>query len=81
MGLAYTMLNEKVNFEEVIKAYKKAIEINPDNYETYNNMGGAYAGLDKFEEAIEAYEKAIEIEPNNYDAYYTMGLSYTKLRD
>jgi tetratricopeptide (TPR) repeat protein len=29
MGLAYTMLNEKVNFEEVIKAYKKAIEINP----------------------------------------------------
>jgi tetratricopeptide (TPR) repeat protein len=28
MGLAYTMLNEKVNFEEVIKAYKKAIEIN-----------------------------------------------------
>jgi tetratricopeptide (TPR) repeat protein len=33
MGLAYTMLNEKVNFEEVIKAYKKAIEINPDKDE------------------------------------------------
>jgi tetratricopeptide (TPR) repeat protein len=45
MGLAYTMLNEKVNFEEVIKAYKKAIEINPDKDEAYYNMGGVYTKL------------------------------------
>jgi tetratricopeptide (TPR) repeat protein len=42
MGIAYAGLDK---FEEAIEAYEKAIEINPDNYETYNNMGGAYAGL------------------------------------
>jgi tetratricopeptide (TPR) repeat protein len=59
MGLAYTELDK---FKEAIEAYKKAIEINPDNYETYNNMGCAYVGLSEFEEAIEAFKKAIEIE-------------------
>jgi tetratricopeptide (TPR) repeat protein len=45
MGIAYAGLDK---FEEAIEAYEKAIEINPDNYETYNNMGGAYAGLSEF---------------------------------
>jgi tetratricopeptide (TPR) repeat protein len=51
-------------------AYEKAIEINPDNYETYNNMGGAYVGLSEFEKAIEAFKKAIEIEPDFAVFYY-----------
>ncbi|CAC9463219.1 hypothetical protein [uncultured Gammaproteobacteria bacterium] len=79
MGLAYTMLNEKVNFEEVIKAYKKAIEINPDKDEAYYNMGGVYTVLNKFEKAIKAYKEAIKINPNKYGAYNNMGLAYTGL--
>jgi tetratricopeptide (TPR) repeat protein len=61
MGLSYTKLSR---FKEAVEVCKKAIEIEPDKNEAYNNMGFAYAGLDKFEEAIEAYEKAIEISPN-----------------
>jgi tetratricopeptide (TPR) repeat protein len=41
------MLNEKVSFEDAIKAYEKAIEINPDYDTAYYNMGIAYAKLDK----------------------------------
>jgi tetratricopeptide (TPR) repeat protein len=39
MGIAYIMLNEKVSFEDAIKAYEKAIEINPDYDTAYYNMG------------------------------------------
>jgi tetratricopeptide (TPR) repeat protein len=35
MGFAYAGLDK---FEEAIEAYEKAIEINPDNYETYKRV-------------------------------------------
>jgi tetratricopeptide (TPR) repeat protein len=46
--------------KQSLKAYKEAIEINPNKYGAYNNMGLAYTGLDKFKEAIKAYKKAIK---------------------
>ncbi|VVM24481.1 hypothetical protein BSPWISOXPB_8013 [uncultured Gammaproteobacteria bacterium] len=30
-------------FKKAIEAYEKAIEIEPNNYDAYNNMGFAYA--------------------------------------
>jgi tetratricopeptide (TPR) repeat protein len=53
------MLNEKVSFEDAIKAYKKAIGINSDKDEAYYNMGGVYTMLNKFEKAIKAYKEAL----------------------
>ncbi|CAC9636774.1 hypothetical protein [uncultured Gammaproteobacteria bacterium] len=60
MGLAYARLNK---FKKAIEAYKKAIEIKPDDGEAYYNMGLAYTGLGKFKEALEAYKKAIDLNP------------------
>jgi Flp pilus assembly protein TadD len=42
MGLSYTKLSR---FKEAVEVCKKAIEIEPDKNEAYNNMGFAMAFL------------------------------------
>ena len=47
--------------EEAIKAYDKAIEMNPENADEWYNKGFALYELGKYEEATKAYDKAREI--------------------
>ena len=54
--------------DEAIKAYDKAIEINPKYSEAWNNKGNALYNQTKFDEAIKAYNKAIEINLSNATA-------------
>ena len=44
-----------------MKAYDKAIEINPNDSDAWNNKGLALGKLNKHEDAMKAYDKAIEI--------------------
>ena len=50
--------------EEAIKAYDKAIEINPDDYKAWYNKGVALNKLGRHEEAINAVNKATELKKN-----------------
>ena len=59
--------------EEAIRAYDKAIELNPDSTEAYNNKGNALRDLGKNVEAIRVYDKAIELNPDNVAAYNGKG--------
>ncbi|WXU00459.1 MAG: Photosystem I assembly protein Ycf3 [Catillopecten margaritatus gill symbiont] len=68
-----------MQYQEAIDAYKKAIEIKPDEDRAYNNMGIAYGKLGQYQEAIDAYKKAIEIKPDKDEAYYNMGIAHDKL--
>jgi Flp pilus assembly protein TadD len=58
---------------------RKAIELNPQYAEAYNNLGVL---LDKDEsrwtEAEECYRKAIELNPQDADAYYNLGILLSK---
>ena len=62
------MSSEKYN--EAIKEYDKAIEINPHDSLAWYNKGLALDKLNKHEEAIKAYDKAIEINPQNSMTWY-----------
>jgi tetratricopeptide (TPR) repeat protein len=46
-----------------LKAYEKAIEINPDYHTAYNAMGITYVELRKHKKAIKAFKDAIKINP------------------
>jgi Tfp pilus assembly protein PilF len=65
-------------YEEAIKSFKQAIEIDPDFAEVHYNLGLAYFESGKYEEAIDAYKHAIRIDPDAADAHYNLGTDYGK---
>lgn len=65
---------EKEYLEEALVAYHKAVEINPNNAFSQNNLGILYLdGLLDAEEALEYFETAIELNPNYTLAYFNAG--------
>ncbi len=67
--------NEK-DLDKQIELYTKAIELNPNDAEAYNNCGAAYYDKGEFNKAIEDYNKAIELNPNFAEAYNNRGFAY-----
>ncbi|MBT5412637.1 MAG: tetratricopeptide repeat protein, partial [Cellvibrionales bacterium] len=61
--------------EQRLNDVSKALSIEPDDADAYNNMGNALKEQGKLEEAIEAYNKAISIKPDYVDAHYNMGIA------
>ena len=62
-------------YNQAISVYEKAIELNPEYYEAYNNLGTALKDQGKLDEAIDAYNKAISINPDYAEAYYNIGFT------
>lgn len=58
------------NYEEVIKALEKAIELSDKSVYIYINLGVIYRMLENYDKAVEYYDKAIKIEKDNALAYY-----------
>uniref|UniRef100_UPI00258A1BFB tetratricopeptide repeat protein n=1 Tax=uncultured Brachyspira sp. TaxID=221953 RepID=UPI00258A1BFB len=52
-------------YEEAIEDFDKAIKLNPDNTDAYNNRGFTKENLGLYEEAFKDYKKALELDPNN----------------
>jgi tetratricopeptide (TPR) repeat protein len=60
MGNVLSMLGKE---EESLKAYNKALEINPDNEYAYYNRGCYYSLLNKSKEALADLKMAINLDP------------------
>ncbi|WP_242004083.1 tetratricopeptide repeat protein [Brachyspira aalborgi] len=58
------------NYEEVIKALEKAIELSDKSVYIYINLGVIYRMLEDYDKAVEYYDKAIKLEKDNALAYY-----------
>ncbi len=56
------------------------IDIKPDFYEAYYNIGVSNFLSWRFEKSIESYLKAVEIFPNRYESWYNLGTSYFRAR-
>ena len=82
LGLSRGVSNAgKINAEQTNsflreKAYKKAVEMNPDNDTAYGELGWFYEGENRHAEAAAAFKKAIEINPKNICAYTMLGGFY-----
>lgn len=63
------------NFNGAIEAYKKSVEINPDQAKTYYNMGAIYQNsLKDYVNAWICYENSIQLNPRIAEAYNNMGI-------
>lgn len=57
------------DFDGAIKAYSRALELNPKNYSAALYIGDSYFGATNFVKAAEWYQRAIDIDPNQETAY------------
>lgn len=66
-------------YNEAIRDYKKAIELDPKFSKAYNNLGNMYYALQEYEEAIKHFSKAIELSPQDAEPYCSRGALYFDL--
>ena len=77
------ILAELNRTKDALKLYKKAINIQSDYVEAWNQKGNVLYKLEEYNDALEAYERAIQINSNNPDeilqAWIGRGLVLDKL--
>jgi tetratricopeptide (TPR) repeat protein len=66
-------------YNEAIKAFDKAIELNPRDAVAYNNRGAAYGQIGNYKQQIDDSNKAIELNPKDAVAYNNRGVAYGEL--
>lgn len=67
-------------FDEGITIINRAIELDPNNADNYNNIALCYANLGQYDLAKNNLDKAISIK-NNYLYYNNLALQYRQTRD
>lgn len=65
VGLASTQTGDQKNqsYDKAAEAYKKSLELKPDDAGTYNQLGNLYGQEKKIPEATEALTKAAQLDP------------------
>src|SRR4029077_12763789 len=60
-----------------IADFEKAIEINPNYFDGYENIGLIWYDKGEFQKAIDWYSKSIKVNPASANAFAKRGSSYT----
>jgi type IV pilus assembly protein PilF len=73
-----------LDFDETLKAidfFQRAVKIDPDYSEAYNNLGYAYAKIGQFDAAIPFYKKAVSnlLYATPEKSFVNMGKAYYRL--
>lgn len=65
-------------YEEAIRDYTTAIEIQPTNAYAFYNRGISFDRQENFRAAIADFSRAIELQPDNADFFHNRGFCYRK---
>jgi len=76
LGMVYM---EKGEIHKALRAFEKAVSINPSYAEAYYSRGLAYDNMDMHEEALFDYRKAERLGLISDELHYNIGLLYFKL--
>ena len=68
----------KNNMSKTLYYYKKGLELYPEHYEAWFNLGNIYAVHEDYFAAIEAYEQAIKNNPKFILARMNLGIIYSE---
>lgn len=60
-------------YENAVRYFEKAIEIDPENHKAFNNIGVTLVRLKRSKEALSYYEKALNIDDEFGNAWFNKG--------
>jgi Flp pilus assembly protein TadD len=66
-------LSEKHRFAEAVPAWKKAVELNPEDARAHNNLGAALVETGKPDEALAEYRRSLELNDQSSQAHNNLG--------
>ena len=72
---------ERGDYSTAISFYTQAIELKPDYFEAYHNIGVAYVRRNDFNNALPNLNAAIKINPNSPKLYAVRGCIYLNLKN
>lgn len=64
------------HYDEALKYCMKSLEVEPDDPEIFELIGGVYAKKDEWDLSVEYFLKAIGFNPNSSQAYFNLGWAY-----
>jgi tetratricopeptide (TPR) repeat protein len=70
---AASQLDDKHQYAEAVPAWKQALEKDPDDPRTHNNLGVALAATGQAAEAIEEYNKSLKLNPDSSQTHNNLG--------
>ncbi len=76
MGFSHFFLRE---YDQAIKDFDKAIELNPSVSNSYDGRGITYYYLGQYERALDDYNKSVQLDPSQSGVYNNRGLNYIAL--
>ena len=76
LGNSYHGLGD---YQQAIKDFDRAIELDPQLAEAYWGRGRTYHGLGDYQQAIKDFDRAIELDPKLAEAYWDRGKTYNDL--
>ena len=69
------------NNSTAIKYYKKALNINPNTFETVYNLGAALKASYKYQESLKFFKRSAEMNPRSWRAHQEIGRCYKNLKN
>lgn len=67
-------------YGKAIAFYDKALKLQPNFAEAWDNRGRALATLGQYEEAIASYDKALQLQPESWDVWTNRGIALSCLQ-
>jgi tetratricopeptide (TPR) repeat protein len=73
--------HEQGNKQLALNSFEKAVELNPSDFKSADQLARAYFRYGMAAKAVDAYTKVTELAPNRPEGFQGLGLSYLTLGD
>lgn len=71
-------LEQTGRFDDAIREFQEALQIDPDYAEAHGNLGDTLLQTGKLDEAMAQWKRAVDLNPRYPQAHYNLGLGFAK---